>query len=190
MSSASLAACGTLCVCVCLFVHKPVSFLLPAVRFPWNPGSFVFRTDFESLLKTCFLLGQTSVLWTVPPERLHLALGSLVLFRVPSGSCWVSFKRVDCNFLCGFLCLDKTLCFDLFCLGEHFEVLIMEPRRRQLQRDVFMHCSFFGKLKDRREKSQLIMMLKSYQALLTVCTNFQQKSTPFVISPRPVCMYV
>lgn len=43
-------------------------------------------------------------------------------------------------------------------------MLVMEPRRRHLQRDVFMHCSFFGKLKDRREKSQLIMMLKSSQA--------------------------
>lgn len=164
MSSASLAVSGTLYVCVCLSVHRPVSFPLPAVTFPWIPISFVFRTGFESLLKTSFLLGQTSVLWTVPPERLHLALVSLVLFRVPSGTFWVSFKRLDCNFLCGFLCLDKTLCFDLLCLGGHFEVLVMEPRRRHLQRDVFMHCSFFGKLKDRREKSQLIMMLKSSQA--------------------------
>lgn len=166
MSSASLAASGTLCVCVCLFVRKPVSFPPPAVRFLWIPVSFVFRTDFESLLKTCFLLGQTSVLGTAPSARLHLALVPLALFRVPSGTCWVSFKRVDCNFLCGFLCLDKTLCFDL-CLEGHFEVLTMEPRRRQLQRDVFMHCSFFGKLKDRREKAQLTLMPQSSQALLT-----------------------
>lgn len=157
MSSASLAVSGTLYVCVCLSVHKPVSFPLRDMTFPWIPISFVFRMGFESLLKT-------SVLWTVPPEGLHLALMSLVLFRVPSGTFWVSFKRLDCNFLCGFLCLDKTLCFDLLCLGGHFEVLVTEPRRRHLQRDVFMHCSFFGKLKDRREKSQLIMMLKSSQA--------------------------
>jgi hypothetical protein len=30
--------------------------------------------------------------------------------------------------------------------------LITEPRRRQLQTDVFMHSSFFGKLKDRVRK--------------------------------------
>lgn len=169
MSSASLAVSGALCVCICVFAWKPDSFLLPPVRFPWTT-TFVFRSGFASFLKTCFPLGQTSDLWTVP-EHLLLALLSLVFFRVPSGTCWVSFKRVDCNFLCGFLCLDKTLYFDLLCLGGCSEVLVREPRRRQLQRDVFMHWSFFVKLKDETEKSQLIMILKRSH-FLTVSTNF------------------
>jgi hypothetical protein len=50
-------------------------------------------------------------------------------------------------------------------------VLVREPRRRQLQRDVFMHWSFFVKLKDETEKSQLIMILKRSH-FLTVSTNF------------------
>lgn len=188
MSSASWAVPGALCMCTCLFVRRPVSLPPPPLRFPWTPIFLAFRSGFASLLKTCSPFRQTSDLWTVPPEHLFLALLSLVVFRVPSGTCWVSFIRVDCNFLCGFLCLDKTLYFDLLCLGGCFEVLTLKPRRRPLQRDVFMHWSFFGKLKNKREKSQLIMILKSSQALLTVSTNCQQKSTQFITSPRPVYM--
>lgn len=184
----SLTVLGALCVRICLFERKPDSFPLPLGRVPGVPIFLVFRSGFASFLKTCFPLGQTSDLWIVPKHLLS-ALLSLVFFRVPSGTCWVSFKRVDCNFLCGFLCLDETLNFDLLCLGGCFEVLVLEPpRRRQLQRDVFMHCSFFGKLKDKREKSQLIIP-KSSQALSTASTNFQQKSTKFITSPRPVYMY-
>lgn len=152
MSSVSLTDSGILSLFICIFIHESLSFPLVPVRFSWICFSLVCLTGLESLLlKGCLLLGLGSVLRTVWHESLHFALVSVALFEE---NCCISFRWADCNFLCGFLCLSKNVFCDLLCLRWCFEVLIPEPRRRQLLTDVFMHSSFFGKLKDKK-KSQV-----------------------------------
>lgn len=157
MSSVSLMVPNMLRLFICIIVHESVSFSLLPVRFSWIGFSLVCITGFETLLlKNCVLLGPRLVLWTVWSESLCL-LASVALW-VLAGD-WISFKRVDCSFLCGFLCLSKNLFCDLLCLRWCFEVLLPEPRRRQLQIDVFMHSSFLGKL-ERGEKGKILRFLK------------------------------
>lgn len=130
---------------ICITVHESVSFSFLPVRFSWFCFSLVCKTGFETLLlKGCLLLGYRSVPWPAQCESLCLLVTVKVWVRW--GCCWISFRRVDCSFLCGFLCLSKNLFCDLLSFGWCFEVLLPEPRRRQLQIDVFMHSSFLGKL--------------------------------------------
>lgn len=171
MSSVSLTDSGMLSLFICIFIRESLSFPLLPMRFSWICFSLVCLTGLESLLlKSCLLLGPGSVLWTVWHESLHLAMESVAL-----ENCCISFRWIDCNFLCGFLCLSKNLFCDLLCLRWYFEVLIPEPRRRQLLTDVFMHSSFFGKLKDKKKKSELFKMQNNSQALFK-CVSFLSTS--------------
>lgn len=145
MSSVSLVVPDVLCLFTCITVQESVSFSLLSVSFAWVCFSLVCMTGFETLLcNTCLLLGYRSVLQSAESKSLPLVMTSVALW-VPWGGCWISFKRGDCNFLC-FLPFSENLFCDLLCLRWCFEVFRPKPWRRQLQIDVFMHCSFFGKL--------------------------------------------
>lgn len=129
----------------CIIVHESGTFSFLPVRFLQFCFSLVCKTGLETrLLKGCLLSGYRSVLWPAQCESLCLLVTVKVCVRW--ADCWISFRRVDWSFFCGFLCLGKNLFCDLLSLRWCFEVLLPEPRRRQLQIDVFMHSSFLGKL--------------------------------------------
>lgn len=145
MSFISLMVSDVSYLFICFIVLKPVSFSLLPIRVSWLCFSLVCMTGFETLLlKSRLLLGWRLVLWTAWCDSLCLLVS--VASWVPWGDCWISFKKVDCNFLCGFLRLSKNLLCDLLCLRWCSEVLLPKPRRRHLQTDVFRHSSFLGKL--------------------------------------------
>lgn len=185
MSSVSLTSPRVFCLFICIFVHDLDWFSLLPIWLPWIWFSLVCVAGFERLLlNSCLLLGQQSVLWTVQREGPHLVLVSTALFRGSWGNCWT-----DCNFVCGFLFLSKNVLCDLR-LRWCFEVLLPEPWRRQLQIDVFKHSSFFGKLKDRKEKPEVVKMPKNSPSLLCLIFFLATSNRKYAVYLQVLCLCI
>lgn len=185
MSSFSLVNPDVLYLLICIILHDSVSCSLLPVRFSRVRFSVVCKSRFTPpLLKSCLLLEfrDSSGLRTAWSASLLLVLGSVAISWVPWQNCWISFNRTDWTFLCGFLCLGRNAFCDLLCLRWCFEVLAPEPRRRQLQMDVFMHSSFFGKLQGTERKTEhLLKCRKTPSIMFDTCSFYQLRREKYKI---------